>query len=93
MTEEQLTRRREREFVLSFLRRGGALIREEMGGAVGIRWGPAHRCGTSFDSNTCERLLSRGCVINGKSRILENPHPFSKGNNVFVLLEGSRGTV
>lgn len=72
MTEEQLRRRRERVFVLEFLKRGGVLIREDIGGVVGVRWGRAHRSGPPFDTETCERLLERGCTVDGLPQVLRN---------------------
>lgn len=44
----------------TFLRKGGRLVREEIGGAVGVRWGRAHRSGAAFDTRVCERLLELG---------------------------------
>lgn len=85
MTEEQLTRRREREFLLSFLKRGGALVREDIGGAIGVRWGRAHRCGPAFDPLACERLLERGCTIDGQPRVLAPPRHGPA--NVYTLQE------
>jgi len=42
----------------NFLNDGGRLIREDFGGVVGVRWACAHRCGGSFPTAICERLLS-----------------------------------
>jgi hypothetical protein len=85
MTDDQLARRRERDFLLSFLRKGGRLLREDIGGVVGVRWGRAHRSGPPFDPQTCERLLEKGCVIDGLPHVL---HPsLDAPENVFELYQ------
>lgn len=46
----------------AFIQRGGHLMREDIGGIVGIRWAPADRNGGSFPTPFCERLLSLGLL-------------------------------
>ena len=66
MTPEQhLTRRRNRRRLLTYLRRGGVVVREQFKGAVGEQWRRATRCGQGFDATACARLLERGCVLGG----------------------------
>lgn len=45
-----------------FVAAGGALIREDIGGVIGVRWGRAHRSGSPFDTDMCERLLTLGAL-------------------------------
>lgn len=65
LMEARLERRRERERLLSFLKRGGAIVREDVGGGVGVRWGKAHRCGRGFDAATCDKILEAGFTSEG----------------------------
>lgn len=44
----------------AFLDKGGVLVRDEIGGAVGVRWGCAHRSGGGFDAGVCEKLREFG---------------------------------
>lgn len=60
----------ERRRLIDFLKRGGVLVREDFGGAVGVRWGTAHRCGTPFETPVCERLLETGCKVAKKPHAL-----------------------
>lgn len=46
--------------VAKFLALGGRLIREDVGGVVGVRWARAHRSGPGFPAPICERLLELG---------------------------------
>lgn len=70
LSDAALTRRRERLFVLAFLKRGGVVVREDLGGVVGVRWGRAHRSGAPFNTEACERLLTNGCTVAGEPRQL-----------------------
>lgn len=45
-----------------YLKREGRLLREDIGGAVGVRWATAHRSGPSFSAAVCERLLASGMM-------------------------------
>jgi len=47
----------------SFLRDGGHLIREEIGGAVGVHWARASRSGGAFSPRLCERLRELGLIV------------------------------
>lgn len=44
----------------AYLKEGGAILREDCGGAVGIRWAPAHRSAGSFPTPLCEAYLAHG---------------------------------
>ena len=46
----------------AFLAKGGVLVREDVGGAVGIAWSRAHRSGPGFASTACERYLQLGLL-------------------------------
>lgn len=45
-----------------YLKREDRLLREDLGGAVGVRWATAHRSGPTFSAAVCERLLAGGLV-------------------------------
>lgn len=47
----------------NFLEDGGRLIREDVGGAVGIRWGRANRSGPGFEFDHCETFLRLGMIV------------------------------
>lgn len=49
--------------VRAFVRKGGVLLREDIGAAVGVRWCAAHRSAGSFDPKFCERLLEIGVIM------------------------------
>lgn len=59
---------REHQGLRDYLREGGLLVREEVGGAVGVRWAPATRCGGSFGARVCERLVALGLLIPTRDR-------------------------
>lgn len=46
--------------LLDFLRKGRALVREDIGGVVGVRWCPADRSGGNFNTPMCETLAHHG---------------------------------
>ena len=46
-----------------FLRKGGRLVREEIGAAVGTYWTCAHRSGSGFNAELCESLLALGLLV------------------------------
>jgi hypothetical protein len=60
--DEFRRRDRERKRAWRFLKRGGVILREEIGGAVGVRWSKPSRSG-AFDAATCERWLQRGRLV------------------------------
>lgn len=51
-----------------YLSGGGCLVRDEVGGVVGVRWARATRSGESYPTRTCERLAALGWL---------RPHQFS----------------
>ncbi len=56
-----------RRRVIRRMRRGGCLVREDIGGAVGLVYRWADRGGApSIDPATVERLRETGCTIGGK---------------------------
>lgn len=46
-----------------YLKREGRLIREDVGGAVGVRWACAHRSGPTFSAAICDRLLAHALIL------------------------------
>lgn len=46
----------------NFLAEGGRLIREDIGGVIGVRWARAHRSGSGFATDVCEKLLAIGLL-------------------------------
>lgn len=55
-----------RRRVIRRMRRGGCLVRDEIGGAVGLVYRWADRGGApSIDPDTIERLRETGCTIAG----------------------------
>lgn len=60
--QEQAARRRlwrDRKRAWRFLRAGGAIVWEDFGGGVGVRWSTASRSGKVFDTPICERWMER----------------------------------
>ena len=55
-----------------YLKEGGAVVRDEIGGVVGVRWGAATRTGETFATRFCERLVALGFI-----------RPLSERANVF----------
>lgn len=43
-----------------YLREGGPLVRDEIGGVVGIHWTKAARTGEAFSAVICERFVALG---------------------------------
>lgn len=44
------------------IRRGVRLIREDVGGAIGVRWSSAHRGGETYPTAYCEALVEMGLL-------------------------------
>lgn len=78
----------ERRRLIDFLKRGGVLVREDFGGAVGVRWGTAHRCGAPFETPVCERLLETGCRVAKKQHTLQRVEGVS--SETYMLAELSQ---
>jgi hypothetical protein len=57
--------------VTRFLAEGGRLLREEIGGVIGVRWCRAHRSGPGFPAAICETLLQQDYMrpIPGSSNV------------------------
>lgn len=53
---------REHQTLREYLAEGGRLVREEIGGAVGVHWAKATRCGVSFSTQVCERFVELGFI-------------------------------
>lgn len=53
----------ENQGLRTYLREGGRLVREEIGGAVGIHWARATRSGGGFKAQFCERLVELGLLV------------------------------
>lgn len=45
-----------------FVAKGGRLVREDIGGVVGVRWARAHRSGPGFATPICEQFLTIGLL-------------------------------
>lgn len=45
------------------LKAGGWLVREDCGGAVGVRWSTASRNGVSFSAPLCDAMAEHGLLI------------------------------
>lgn len=58
--EERRRRDRERKRLGRFLARGGVVLREAIGGAVGERWARPSRSGSGFDPAICSAWLQNG---------------------------------
>jgi hypothetical protein len=68
---------RAHQSLIDHLREGGAIIREQVGGAIGVHWTTAARAGGHFSDRLCERLLSLGYIA-----------PLPGRENVFGWLRG-----
>lgn len=55
-----------RRRMIRHLRKGGVVVREDAGGAVGIYWSRADRAGLPFDQVIGDRLLETGCKLKGE---------------------------
>ena len=58
--EERRRRDRERKRLGRYLARGGVVMREAIGGAVGERWARPTRSGPGFDPAICSAWLQNG---------------------------------
>lgn len=45
-----------------YLADGGRIVREDVGGAVGIHWAKATRSGSNFAATICERFVALGFI-------------------------------
>ena len=56
---------------MKFLRKKGVLQREDVGGAIGVRWTAAVRTGQSFPADLCELFLASGQLetVDGRSDV------------------------
>lgn len=61
--DELLRRDRERKRAWRYLCRGGVVIREEIGGAIGVRWARATRSGAALDPACLERWVQKGRLV------------------------------
>ena len=59
-----------RRQLLSYLRKGRVVTRDDHGGAIGVRWTTATRDGRSFSTRAAERLLTGGCKLGGVRHVL-----------------------
>jgi hypothetical protein len=55
-------RDRERKRAWRYLKKGGIILREDIGGVVGVRWCKPTRSG-GFDAPTCARWVAAGRLI------------------------------
>lgn len=53
-------RSRQHQSLREYLREGGPLVRDEIGGAVGVHWTKAARTGEAFAASICERFVALG---------------------------------
>lgn len=62
---------REHQSLRDYLADGGCIVRDEVGGVVGVRWAAATRCGESFATKVCERLVSLGFLrtVDGRENV------------------------
>lgn len=70
--------------LVEYMKRGGAVLREDVGGVVGVRWTTAHLSVVRFDPKACERLMERGCKVGGKLHALSRERDVS--SEVYRLL-------
>ena len=77
--DDQLARSAQRARLTRFLKRGGVLVRDVCGGAVGVRWARASRTGSDFDAAVCERRLEEGRLrhVPGTTSAFHAPPPRS----------------
>lgn len=54
--------------LIRYLARGGAVVREDIGGVIGVWCCDAGRTGRSFDAAALDRLVEAGCVHKGHAR-------------------------
>jgi hypothetical protein len=59
---------REHQSLRDYLREGGRLVRDEVGGVVGVRWARATRSGESFATKVCERFVELGWLRSADGR-------------------------
>lgn len=59
-----------RRRLIRHLARGGAVVREDIGGVIGARCCGAARAGRDFEPDAFDRLLKHGCVFKGQARRL-----------------------
>jgi hypothetical protein len=60
-----------RRRLIRYLARGGAVIREEVGGCIGVRCCGAARTGREFDPEALDRLIAQGgATVNREPRQL-----------------------
>lgn len=45
-----------------YLAEGGRIVREDVGGIIGIYWAKATRSGSVFSAKTCERFVALGFI-------------------------------
>jgi len=60
-----------RRRLIRFLARGGSVVREDVGGVIGVRCCGAARSGREFEGAAFDRLRETGCTFKGKARTLE----------------------
>lgn len=60
----------DRRRLIRFLAAGGAVVREDLGGVVGVDCSAASRSGRRFHPDAFDRLLASGCVLKGAPRRL-----------------------
>lgn len=59
-------RKAERARLVRFLGRGGLVVRESVGGVIGVRCCGAARNGREFSPEALARLIETGCVRKGQ---------------------------
>lgn len=62
------SREHEGQSLREHLAEGGRIVREEVGGAVGIHWTRASRMGGHFSAKLCERLAALGFIAPADGR-------------------------
>lgn len=65
----------ERRRLIRYLARGGAVIREQVGGVIGVRCCGAARTGREFAAAALEAIAARPPVVAGEIRELEQLGP------------------
>ena len=55
-------RSREHQPLREYLSRGGAVVREDIGGVIGVRWAKATRSGEAFSARACEVFVRLGLL-------------------------------
>ncbi|MDB5447607.1 MAG: hypothetical protein JWQ97_2924 [Phenylobacterium sp.] len=60
-----------RRRLIRYLARGGSVMRETVGGSIGVRCCGAARNGREFTAEALQRLIEAGCVVDGQQRQVE----------------------